>query len=204
MDIVALITFALTFALFAALPGPGIAAIVARALGSGMGVTLPMIAGYIIGDLVFLTFAVLGLSMIAAKFALVFTIIKYAGALYLVYIAYRLWTDKVEAEDIAKAKADSPWRMFLAGLVITLGNPKVIIFYLALLPQFVDLAVLSVADFVALTVVIVFVLGLVLLAYVALAAKTRAFFSRPKARQRLNRITGTMMTGVAAVIAYDG
>ncbi len=201
MDIVALITFALTFVLVAALPGPGIAAIVARALGAGMRVTLPMIAGYIVGDLFFLTFAVLGMSVIAAKFALAFTFLKYAGALYLVYIAFRLWTDRIEAEDITTAKADPPWRMFLAGLVITLGNPKVIIFYLALLPQFVDLAVLSAGDFAALAAVIAVVLGLVLLAYVALAARTRAFFTRPKARQRLNRITGTMMAGVAAAIA---
>lgn len=201
MDIIALFTFGATFVLAAAMPGPGIAAIVARALGSGTRTTVPMIAGYILGDLLFLTFAVLGLSVIAAKFGTFFMVIKYIGAAYLLFIAYRLWTDEIKSEDIGVEKSGSPWRMFLAGLLVTLGNPKVIVFYLALLPQFVDLAVLSVQDFLALAGVIAVVLGSVLLFYVVMAAKARSFFRSKKARKTLNRSAGTFMAGVAAAIA---
>ena len=140
MDLTSLIVFAGALFVAAASPGPGIAAIVARVLGRGMNGAVAFTAGVALGDVVWLTFAVLGLAVVAQTFQGVFLVIKYAGAAYLLYLAWKLWTAPVEARDVAADTSDvKPVRLFLAGLAVTLGNPKVMVFYLALLPNIIDL-----------------------------------------------------------------
>ena len=201
MDWTYLLTFALALAVAAASPGPGIAAVVARALGSGLRPALPMIAGLVTGDIVFLACAVLGLAVIATQFGTLFVLIRYAGAAYLLYLAYCLWTTNPITTDIKARTAGGPWRMYMAGLLVTLGNPKVIVFYLALVPTFLDLRVVSAAGFIALAGVITVVLSAVLVAYAALAARARGLFRSAVARRRINRTAGTAMAGAAVAIA---
>ena len=140
MDPAALLIFAATLFVAAASPGPGIAAIVARVLGRGLNGAVAFTAGLAVGDVVWLTIAVLGLAAIANTFHVVFQVIKYVGVVYLLYLAYRLWTQAVEAREVvAETSTDKPVRLFLAGLAVTMGNPKVMVFYLALLPSLIDL-----------------------------------------------------------------
>ena len=90
---------------------------------------------------------------------------------------------------------------FVAGLTVTLGNPKTMIFYLAITPTIVDLKTITLADYgilVALTVVVLFV---VLVPYLALAAKARWFLKSPRALKVLNRTAAGFMVGAAAAIA---
>ena len=97
-------------------------------------------AGVALGDVVWLTVAILGLAVVAQTFQGVFLAIKYAGVAYLLYLAWKLWTAPVESRDVAADTSDvKPVRLFLAGLAVTLGNPKVMVFYLALLPNIIDL-----------------------------------------------------------------
>src|ERR1700704_5422431 len=101
MDLTSLLVFAGALFVAAASPGPGIAAIVARVLGRGMNGAIAFTAGVALGDVVWLTFAVLGLAVIAQTFQAVFLVIKYAGAAYLLYLAWKLWTAPVVVHDIA-------------------------------------------------------------------------------------------------------
>ena len=96
MDLTALIVFASALFVAAASPGPGIAAIVARVLGLGMNGAVPFTAGVALGDVVWLTVAILGLAVVAQTFQGVFLAIKYAGVAYLLYLAWKLWTAPVE------------------------------------------------------------------------------------------------------------
>lgn len=201
MDWSALLTFTLAFALAAASPGPGIAALVARALGSGLRPALPMIAGFVTGDIIYLASAAIGLAMIAAKFAAVFALIRYAGAAYLLYLAYRMWTATPQVADVKAETAASVGRMYLAGLSVTLGNPKVMVFYLALLPTIINLENISAAGFAELSAIVLVALSAVLTAYAALAARARLLFADATARRRLNRASGAIMAGAAVVIA---
>ena len=101
MDVAALILFASTLLLAAASPGPGVAALVARVLGRGSRGASAFAAGLILGDLVWLAVAILGLAVVAQTFHEVFLVIKYAGAGYLAYLAYRMWTAPIRPRDVA-------------------------------------------------------------------------------------------------------
>jgi threonine/homoserine/homoserine lactone efflux protein len=202
MDLAALVLFAGTLLVAAASPGPGIAALIAQVVGKGPEGATSFAAGLILGDLVWLAVAILGLAVVAQTFHEVFLVIKYAGAGYLVYLAYCMWTAPVDAHDIAAApRRDGRARLFLAGLAVTLGNPKVVAFYLALLPSLIDLARVGLLGYVELAGISIVILTAVFGAYTVAAARARALFRSARAMRLLNRAGGTVMAGAAVVVA---
>jgi threonine/homoserine/homoserine lactone efflux protein len=202
MDLSALALFAGTLFVAAASPGPGIAALVARVIGRGSEGAAAFAAGLILGDLTWLAVAILGLAVVAQTFHEVFLVIKYAGAAYLVYLAYRMWTAPVVSRDIAAdGSRESDARLFIAGLALTLGNPKVVAFYLALLPNLIDLTRVGLFGYVELASVSIAVLTVVFGAYVIAAARARALFRSVGAMRLLNRAGGTMLAGAAVAVA---
>jgi len=202
MDLAALVLFAGTLLVAAASPGPGIAALIAQVVGKGPEGATSFAAGLILGDLVWLAVAILGLAVVAQTFHEVFLVIKYAGAGYLVYLAYRMWTAPVAARDIAAVpRREGRLRLFFAGLAVTLGNPKVVAFYLALLPSLIDLARVGLLGYVELAGISVVILTAVFGAYVVAAARARALFRSTRAMRLLNRTGGTVMAGAAVVVA---
>ena len=202
MDVAALVLFAGTLAVAAASPGPGVTALVARVIGRGLAGAGAFAAGLIVGDLVWLAVAILGLAVVAQTFHEAFAVIKYAGAAYLVYLAWRMWVAPVAARDIeADAHRDGRLRLFLAGLALTLGNPKVVAFYLALLPNLIDLPGVGLFGYVELAGIAVVILTTVCGAYAVAAARARALFRSPRAMRLLNRAGGTMLAGAAVAVA---
>lgn len=201
MDAANYITYAAALAIAAVIPGPGIIALVARALGSGFRATFPMLIGIVIGDVVYLSAAVLGLAWIAAQFGIVFTILKYAGAAYLLWMAIGFWRSGVSAEDIRARSAAGPMASCLAGLLVTLGNPKAIIFYLALLPNLFDLRAVGLQQFGGLVGLTFLVLVVTLTPYIALAGRARLLMQSPRALKFMNRFAALCLGGAAAVIA---
>jgi threonine/homoserine/homoserine lactone efflux protein len=202
MDLAALLLFAGTLFVAAASPGPGIAALVARVIGRGSDGAGVFAAGLILGDLVWLAVAILGLAVVAQAFHEIFLVIKYVGAAYLTYLAYRMWTAPVTPHDIAaNTRRESHLRLFFAGLALTLGNPKVVAFYLALLPNLIDLTRVGLFGYVELASVSIVVLTVVFGAYVVTAARARALFRSTRAMRLLNRAGGTMMAGAAVAVA---
>lgn len=201
MDLVTLAAFTIAYAIAVLVPGPGIAAVVARALGGGFWGAVPMILGILVGDLIYLVFAVFGLAAIATWFGPIFTIVRWAGALYLLYIAWQFWTAKPGSEQVAAKSGESRWRTFLSGFALTMGNPKTIVFYLALLPTVLPLdkpiTPLGFSELVAIVVVVLLIIGC---AYAALAAAARDFFTSTKAIRRLNRTAGAIMATAAVLV----
>ena len=203
MTMYGLLTFCAVYALAVATPGPGVAAVIARGLAHGLKGAPAFIAGFMVGDLLWFAIAATGLAALAKTAASLFVAIKWAGVAYLLYLAWRLWT--APAERVA-VPADEDgrqhgWRAFVASFMLTLGNPKAILFFLALLPTVVDLASMNALRFVEISLAIVVVLPAVLFSYVFLAARAREMFTTPKAVRRLNRSSGAAMAGAAAVIA---
>ncbi|NGN44100.1 LysE family translocator [Mesorhizobium sp. CGMCC 1.15528] len=202
MTLAGFVTYAGALAIAAAIPGPGVTALVARALGSGFSSSLAMSLGLICGDLTYLTAVVLGLALVAQTFGTVFLVIKWLGVAYLAYLAWTFWTSGITPENIEARKGKGGlFTSFLAGLTVTLGNPKTMIFYLALTPTLVDLRTITVADYGILAVVTVLVLLVVLVPYLALAAKARWLLKTPRALRTLNRTAAVFMAGAAAAIA---
>lgn len=201
MTLAGFLTYALALGIAAAIPGPGVIALVARALGSGFRPTLPMLFGLALGDVVYLAAAVLGLAYVASTFGTAFMVIKYLGAAYLVWMAISFWRAGVTTEKVSARAAGDALSSFLAGFMVTMGNPKVIVFYLALLPTFVDLSSVTATDFVVLIVLTFLVLVAVLTPYIGLAGRARHMLQSPKALKVMNRIAATFLAGAAAAIA---
>lgn len=202
MTLAGFIAYSGALAVAAAIPGPGVTALVARALGSGFRSSLFMAFGLVLGDLTYLTAAVLGLAFIAQTFGTVFLVIKWLGVAYLAWLAWGFWSSGITPEivEARKGKGGAPASL-LAGLTVTLGNPKTMIFYLALTPTLVDLRTITATDFGMLAACTVVVLLIVLVPYLALAAKARWFLQTPRALKALNRTAAGFMAGAAAAIA---
>lgn len=194
-------TYALALFVVALIPGPGITALVARALGTTFTESLAMAVGISLGDLVFLTAVVLGLSVVAQTFGFIFLVIKYAGAAYLAWMAYKIWTSGIVRTDIKVANRASTFQALMSGLFVTLGNPKAMLFYLALVPTIVDITKVTFSDYVILILVSMGVLLIVTIPYIALAAKARDLLRHPAALKRLNRASATFLAGTAGYIA---
>ncbi|ANL64073.1 LysE family amino acid efflux protein [Rhizobium phaseoli] len=201
MSLAALLAYAGALFIAAAIPGPGITAIVARALGSNFRETFFMGLGLVLGDMTYLTAVILGLAFVAQTFTEVFIAIKIAGALYLAYIAWKLWTAGLLPQDIAAKKSSSIGLSFLSGLLVTLGNPKTMLFYVALAPTLIDIGNIGLRDYVMLLAVTFVVLIAVLVPYMLLASRARTMLKQPRALQALNRVAAGILAGTAAFIA---
>ena len=204
MDLVTLAAFTIAYAIAVLVPGPGVAAVVARALGGGFWGAVPMVLGILAGDLIYLFFALFGLAAIATWFGPIFIIVRWAGAAYLLYIAWQFWTARPGSEQI-RARKESSWKTFLSGFALTMGNPKTIIFYLALLPTVVPLdqpmTILGITELTAIVIVVLLIIGL---GYAGLAAAARDFFKSNTAIRRLNRTASVLMASAAAFVVARG
>jgi threonine/homoserine/homoserine lactone efflux protein len=201
MTVANLLVFALALIVAAGSPGPSIAALVARVLTHGLREVLPFLAAMWLGEALWLGCAVAGLAVVARTLGVVFIVIKLIGVAYLLYLAWKMWFAPTQVSSGEMPSGQSPWRMFGAGLTITLGNPKIMVFYLALLPTIVDLDRVGAAAWIELTAVTLLVLMSVDFAWALLAVRARRLLTSRKAVKIANRTSATMMAGAAAVIA---
>jgi threonine/homoserine/homoserine lactone efflux protein len=202
MTLAGFLAYSAALAIAAAIPGPGVTALVARALGSGFRSALAMSFGLVVGDLTYLTAVVLGLALVAQTFGTVFLVIKWLGVAYLAWLAWSFWKSGITPENVEARKGKGGlFASFLAGLTVTLGNPKTMIFYLALTPTLVDLRTITFTDYPILAALTVVALLVVLVPYLALAAKARWFLKTPRALKALNRTAAAFMAGAALAIA---
>ena len=201
MDPSLLLVFAGALLVAAGSPGPSIAALVSRVLTRGFRDVLPFLAAMWLGEVLWLTLAVAGLAAIAESFHLLFVGIKWAGIAYLLYLAWKMWTAPATVDAATLAADRSPGRMFFAGLAVTLGNPKIMVFYLALLPSIIDLRTITLLGWAELALTLLVVLIAIDLTWSLLAVKARAFLRTPRAVRVTNRASATLMTGAAVAIA---
>jgi threonine/homoserine/homoserine lactone efflux protein len=201
MDLASLLIFAGALIVAAGSPGPSIAALVARVLTRGVRDVLPFLAAMWVGEAIWLSLAVFGLAVVAQTFHLAFVIIKWAGIAYLVWLAWKMWTAPVTAGEGALPARDSGWKLFLAGMAVTLGNPKIMVFYLALLPTIVDLEAVTILGWAELTATMALVLIAVDLGWAFAAGAARRLLRSPRAVRIANRASATAMAGAAAAIA---
>lgn len=204
MDLASWLTFSGALFVAALIPGPGITALVARALGQGFRSSYPMAFGLILGDLFYLTAVVLGLAWLAQSFGFVFMALKYGGAAYLLCIAWKLWHSGMKIEVSGEKKPMDGFLCFLSGLTLTLGNPKTMLFYIGLLPALIDLRTIDMESYLILSVTTVLVLLLVTMPYMMLAGKARSWMTQPEKMRLLNRTAATFIGGAAAAIVARG
>lgn len=201
MTLAAILLFAGALFINSGAPGPSNAALVARVLHSGWRNLLPFLLAFWIGEALWLSAAIFGLAALAVSFHYVFVILKYAGIAYLLYLAYTMWNTPTDTNGQALPNNEGNWRMFATGMALTLGNPKIMVFYIALLPSLIDLTIVSVGDWATLVAIMFLILIVSDLAWVTFASLARKFLQSPKAVRATNKISASMMTGAAGILA---
>lgn len=203
MSLESAVTFFIAILIFGITPGPGIFAILAKAMSENARACLPLSLGMTASDILYLILACYGLSTIAEHWGGAFTFIRFAGAAYLFYLGWKLWTTPIELDEPSSGLSSKKegLKSFLQGFLISASNPKVILFYIAFLPTFMDLTVLKPSDIALAAVLTLFglMIGLTAIAYTASAA--RQFFKSKQAMKNLNRTAGSIMIGAAAYLA---
>ncbi|AJX00022.1 LysE family translocator [Burkholderia gladioli] len=201
MALSALLVFALALMVAAGSPGPGIAALVARVMSNGFRDVLPFLAAMWIGEILWMSFAVAGLAALAKTFATAFLLLKIAGIVYLLFLAVKMWLAPAAVDDGQLPSGQSPLRMFAAGLTVSLGNPKIMVFYVALLPTLVDLSHVGPLAWAELALTMLVVMAAVDLSWALLAVRARRLLRSRRAVKVANRASATMMAGAAVVMA---
>lgn len=208
MSLATLLAFTLAMFLLAASPGPGFLMVVARALTGGFAAGLAAIAGMVLGDILFLFLAVVGLSALASVMGEFFLAVKLLGAAYLIWLGVKMWRSRPALPQMETPEAADParrvmphWRSAALGFFVTLGNPKAILFYGALLPTFMDVALLMAVDVLLLCAVVAAILFLVLGVYAFLAARAGRAIRSTRAMVWLNRVTGGLLVGAGIAVA---
>ena len=197
----AYLTYCGLYAIAIAVPGPGIVAIVARALGAGFRSTLPAILGTAIGDWILMTLSAFGLALIAKAMGGLFLVVKLAGAAYLLYLAYKYWTAPTTEPEADKSSGAGGG--FFAQLALTLGNPKAIAFFVALLPTVIDLHALRLAGYLQLSAATFVLIPAITLTYAGLSARVRGLLANAKARGRINKTAAVVMAGAGVGVAVS-
>lgn len=195
------LAFFVAIFIFSITPGPGVFAILARAMTEGAGACVTLSLGMAISDIIYLVFACYGLAAIAEHWGGLFTVIRILGAAYLLYLGWQMWRARPSlATEAAVIKSSDQIRSFIQGFLISASNPKVILFYIAFLPTFMDLTVLTTQDIVlASTITLVgLMLGLMLIAISASWARKK--FRSERAMRGLNRVAGSIMMAAGAYI----
>ena len=201
MDTASLLLFAGALLLNAGSPGPSIAVLVSQVLTRGAATVVPFVAAMWIGEAAWLAAAIAGLSLLAERLHLAFVVVKWIGLAYLAVLAIRMWCAPVDGEAGSQAPHGSALARFASGLALTLGNPKIMVFYVALLPSLVDMGRIGVAEWAVLTVVQIAVMAVTDLGWIALASRTRGFLRGPRARRISNRTSAVAMGAAATLIA---
>ena len=175
-------------------PGPGIAYVLARTVGGGRAEGLASTAGTALGGLVHVAAAAVGLSALLMQSAGAFTIVRYVGAAYLVYLGIRTLLARPADTAVAALHSRGAWRAFGEGVVVEALNVKTAVFFLAFLPQFVDPALPPVLQFVVLGAICVAFNTAVDVAVVLGASATLARWrSGARLRRWLQRVSGATM-----------
>jgi threonine/homoserine/homoserine lactone efflux protein len=200
MTLTSLFIFAAVYFVAVSTPGPGVAALIARVLAQGLEGVAPFIAGYFVGDVFWLMLAATGLAVVAKTFAGLFLAIKLAGAAYLLYLGWKMATAPVALVE-RRPSASRGWRAFLASLSLTLGNPKVMVFFLSIMPLVVDVKTLTLPALLGLASVCGVVIFSTLALYALVAPRAQAVLKSTRAMRFVHRAAGGLMAGVAVAVA---
>ncbi|MGI9463380.1 MAG: LysE family translocator [Aestuariivirgaceae bacterium] len=196
------IAFVIASSALLAVPGPTVMLVVSYALGRGRSTGWATVPGVALGDFTAMTASLLGAGAILAASATLFTILKYVGACYLIWLGIKLWRAEAKLDELEDA-ADGRSRagMFWHSFIVTALNPKGIVFFIAFVPQFVDVTRPVLGQFMLLEATFVILAAINVAIWAALAGNLRARFKRPETLRLTNRIGGSFLIGAGLLTA---
>lgn len=193
------LAFVAASAILLAIPGPTILLVISYALSHGRKVASATVAGVALGDFTAMTASMLGLGALLATSAMLFTLLKWVGAAYLIYLGIKLWrapvSEQAAAIDDADASAVRPFRVFLHTYAVTALNPKSIVFFVAFLPQFLDLTKPLFVQMAVFEMTFLVLATINAALYGLLASMARNTIRKPTVQRIVNRTGGSLMIG---------
>lgn len=179
--------FALASCLLLIIPGPTILTVVSYAVSHGSRVYFPLISAVALGDATALVLSIAGLGAVLATSAWLFTVVKWIGGLYLIYLGFRLITsDSTVIKNDESGSLDSKWALFRNTWLVTALNPKGIVFFVAFLPQFINTSVATAPQLWILSMTFVVLATVNALLYAVFAVNARRLLASPTAQKRFN------------------
>jgi threonine/homoserine/homoserine lactone efflux protein len=187
-------------------PGPSVLYIVTRSMDQGRAAGLVSVLGIHTGSIVHVAAAALGVSAILASSALSFGVVRYAGAAYLIWLGIRAIRDRSEEGPDAPAREHSLARIYAQGVVVNVLNPKTALFFLAFLPQFVDVSKGSVPLHVVILGATFILLGFISDGTYAVASArvSRALGARRRTGVARRWLPGLTLIGLGLAAAITG
>lgn len=198
MPIETWLAFVAASAVLLAIPGPTILLVISYALGHGRKIASATVAGVALGDFTAMTASMLGLGALLATSAALFTVLKWIGAAYLIYLGIKLWRAPASREVMARedqVPVERPFRIFLHTYVVTALNPKSIMFFVAFLPQFLDLSRSLFPQMAIFETTFLVLATLNATLYALLASLARHQIRKPRVQRIVNRTGGSLMIG---------
>ncbi|MCY8515832.1 LysE family translocator [Bacillus atrophaeus] len=191
--------FIFTAILIIIMPGPGFALVTKNTLSHGRKGGIKTVLGTVSGMMIHTVMATLGLSAILMKSAILFTIIKYAGAVYLIYLAVKSIKsafskkENIIATEDAKVKVTSTVKSFRQGFITAILNPKTTVFFLSFLPQFIVSNQSHFFQFLLLGLTFTILTGIWYLLYIVLIHKLRIFLKKESINRTIEGVMGTVL-----------
>jgi len=198
------LAFVAASSILLAIPGPTILLVISYALGHGRKVASATVAGVALGDFTAMTASMLGLGALLATSAAVFTVLKWVGAAYLIWLGIKLWRAPIAieaADGTMSVPAEKPLRIFLHTYVVTALNPKSIVFFVAFLPQFLDLSRPLFNQMLIFETTFLVLATLNATLYALMASAARQTIRKPKVQMIVNRTGGSLLIGAGLLTA---
>lgn len=196
--------YVVTLAVLVFTPGPVVVATIARTLSSGWRSAMPLAAGVSLVDILWPLLAILGLSALVQAHAEILQVMRYVGGAILIWMGWRLIAGSrkaLAADPDPSLMRRSAWQSFIAGVLVNLGNPKSIVFFIGILPSIFDLTALTVLDVAVILVLSALVPFLGNVVWAVGAHKAKRFLSSTRAVRRVNQASGGALMGAGAYIA---
>jgi threonine/homoserine/homoserine lactone efflux protein len=195
------LAYVATSAIILAIPGPTILLVLSYSISQGRSATMPLVAGVALGDSLAITLSLIGLGTLIATSALWFTVIKWMGGLYLIYLGVKLLrgagkpmlAQTAESTQAIKVPVAAPRRLFTNAFVVTALNPKSIVFFIALLPQFISPAHPATSQLWILGVTFVVLATFGATSYALFATSLRHFLISPRTQKTYGLLGGGLL-----------
>ncbi|KQS97870.1 MULTISPECIES: LysE family translocator [unclassified Rhizobium] len=198
------LAFVAASAIMLAIPGPTILLVISYALGHGRKTTGATVAGVALGDFTAMTASMLGLGALLATSAAIFTVLKWVGAAYLIWLGIKLWRAPIAQESADGTMAvpvERPMRIFLHTYIVTALNPKSIVFFVAFLPQFLDLSRPLFNQMLIFETTFLVLATVNATTYALMASAARKTIRKPNVQRIVNRTGGTLLVGAGLLTA---
>lgn len=207
MTLEASLLLASTIFILGIIPGPGVLLVVSRTISGGLSASLWTISGIISADLIFLLIVVYGLQAIASLLDSAFIFIQTIGAAYLIWLGLSIWKSPSISLNLGKTtqhRSQSFYALWVTGLLITLSNPKAILFYMSFLPAIIDITTLTLLDITIMGLIICSTIGGIMFFYALTVLKAKNKIS-PSSKHRLTqRIGGSMVIATGLLLLARG